>query len=115
MRVKLVKRFLEEMPKRDDYQNATESYQRIARSKTDDHQRTSDQLDYRDDSAYCPKRPRRQETIGVRLDKVMTRVTERAHLKALVDAGHKENESQDPSSKQKRPGPIWIVLLGHQS
>ena len=91
--MKLVKGFFEKMAERDDYQNTAEGNERIASSKADDYQRTGNQLNYWDDSANRPERPRWQERVGVRLDEILSRVAERSHLKDLVHTGHEEDES----------------------
>ena len=108
MGVKLVERFFEKMPEGNDYQNETKRYERITSSPPDDHQQPGDQFDYRNDGSYNPERPRRQEAARIRLYEIVTRVTERAQLKDLVNAGHKENESQDSAREEERPRAVLI-------
>lgn len=108
MGVKLVERFFEKMSEGNDYQNEAEGDERITSSQTDDDQQPGDQFDYRDDRSYNPKRPRGQEAARIRLNEIVASVTERAHLKDLVDARHKENESEDSARKEKRPGAVLI-------
>ena len=53
------------------------------------------------------ERPGRQESIGER-QKVFSRVLERAELKNLHYASHKEDETEDEAGEENRPGAIQI-------
>ena len=91
MSVKLIKRLLQEMPKRHNYENTPEGYKSLTEAKTEDHKRSGQQLHKRDDRAHGPKRPARKKTAGVGLNEEFARMLDRPELEDFPHSGHQED------------------------
>src|SRR5215813_12703892 len=105
MRVKLVERLVEQMPKSDDRQHEAQRHQCLANTKPEYHQRAGNELDERDHHTHRPKRPDRQKRVSEGQE-IFASMIEWSKLKNLHDSGHEENQTENQARKQNGPGSV---------
>jgi aryl-alcohol dehydrogenase-like predicted oxidoreductase len=106
MGVELVERLLQQVPERDENQDATQREQGGSGREAHHDETARHELDHWDDGPHEPQRPQREKRVRVGLDEVVSRMPEGCHLEALVDAGHEEDEPKHRSTEEYGPGSI---------
>jgi len=88
--MKLVKWFLQKVPKSHDSQNESKPNQSLTSAQPEYQHRAAYQLNKWYDDPYDPKRPDGQERISERQE-ILASVFERTQLKDLHQSGHEED------------------------
>ena len=97
------------MAKGDEDQDAPQRKECGTSTKSKEHQGARDQLHPGYDGACGPKRPRREEGIGVRLYEQAAGVFNGTKSEHLPESGHEEDEAEYCSGDKEGPGAVGLT------